>query len=83
MHEEGDGNLKRLRARDGEAVKPLVKAINALANNPEPAASSKLGTTSLRRLRVGVYRATYDIDGNSVAIRSSWWVVRPPDGARL
>jgi mRNA interferase RelE/StbE len=61
--------LKRLRARDGDAVKPLVKAINALADNPEPAASSKLGNTSLRRLRVGIYRATYETDGTTVAVK--------------
>ncbi|KUO19689.1 type II toxin-antitoxin system RelE family toxin [Streptomyces dysideae] len=61
--------LKRLRVRDGDAVKPLVKAINVLAGNPEPAASSKLGNTNLRRLRVGMYRATYEIDGSSIAIK--------------
>ncbi|MFG2368970.1 type II toxin-antitoxin system RelE/ParE family toxin [Streptomyces mirabilis] len=61
--------LKRLRARDGDAVKPLVNAINELARNPEPAASSKLGHTNLRRLRVGAYRATYEIDGVTVAIK--------------
>lgn len=36
---------------------------------PEPATSSKLGGTSLRRLRVGAYRATYEIDGGTVAIK--------------
>ncbi|MCD7440632.1 type II toxin-antitoxin system RelE/ParE family toxin [Streptomyces lincolnensis] len=61
--------LKRLKARDGNAVKPLLKAINALADDPEPAASSKLGSTSLRRLRVGTYRATYEIDGSRVSIK--------------
>ncbi|MDO0913163.1 type II toxin-antitoxin system RelE/ParE family toxin [Streptomyces sp. DT2A-34] len=61
--------LKRLRTRDGDAVKPLLKAINTLADDPEPAASSKLGGTSLRRLRVGVYRATYEIDGSTVSIK--------------
>ncbi|MFF0107647.1 type II toxin-antitoxin system RelE family toxin [Streptomyces hirsutus] len=61
--------LKRLRTRDGDAVKPLVKAINALATDPEPPSSSKLGGTSLRRLRVGDYRATYEIDGGTVAIK--------------
>jgi mRNA interferase RelE/StbE len=61
--------LKRLRARDGDSVKPLVKAINELARNPEPATSTKLGGTSLRRLRVGAYRATYEIDGGTVAIK--------------
>lgn len=61
--------LKRLRSRDGDAVKSLVKAINALGTNPEPSASSKLGGTNLRRLRVGIYRATYEIDGSTVAIK--------------
>ncbi|MEV6588277.1 type II toxin-antitoxin system RelE family toxin [Streptomyces acidicola] len=61
--------LKRLRDRDGNAVKPLLKAINALADDPEPPASSKLGGASLRRLRVGIYRATYEIDGARVSIK--------------
>ena len=61
--------LRRLRTRDGNAVKPLVKAINALSQDPEPATSTKLGNTSLRRLRVGAYRATYAIDGGTIAIR--------------
>ncbi|MBZ9641957.1 type II toxin-antitoxin system RelE/ParE family toxin [Streptomyces sp. PSKA30] len=61
--------LKRLRARDGDAVKPLVKAINSLAQNPEPTTSSKLGNTNLRRLRAGIYRATYEVDGDMVAIK--------------
>ncbi|MGW0823898.1 type II toxin-antitoxin system RelE family toxin [Streptomyces sp. NPDC002845] len=61
--------LKRLRARDGDAVKPFLRAINALADDPEPSASSKLGGTSLRRLRVGVYRATYEVDGTTVSIK--------------
>ncbi|WP_327324372.1 type II toxin-antitoxin system RelE/ParE family toxin [Streptomyces sp. NBC_01210] len=61
--------LRRLKARDGDAVRPLVQAINALALDPEPVASSKLGGTGLRRLRVGAYRATYEIDGSRVAIK--------------
>jgi mRNA interferase RelE/StbE len=28
-----------------------------------------LGGTNLRRLRVGIYRATYEIDGSTVAIK--------------
>ncbi|WP_324609631.1 type II toxin-antitoxin system RelE family toxin [Streptomyces sp. WM6386] len=61
--------LKRLRSRDGDAVKALVKAINTVAQNPEPAASTKLGNTNLRRLRVDACRATYEIDGDTVAIK--------------
>ncbi|WP_256255243.1 type II toxin-antitoxin system RelE/ParE family toxin [Streptomyces sp. cf124] len=50
-------------------MKPLLKAINALTDAPEPAASSKLSATCLRRLRIGVYRATYEIDGSTVSIK--------------
>ncbi|MGI3203275.1 type II toxin-antitoxin system RelE family toxin [Streptomyces sp. GLT-R25] len=61
--------LRRLKSRDGDAVKPLVQAINSLALQPEPPESSKLGGTDLRRLRVGSYRVTYEIDGARVAIK--------------
>ncbi|AJC57108.1 MULTISPECIES: type II toxin-antitoxin system RelE/ParE family toxin [Streptomyces] len=61
--------LKRLRAKYGAAVKPFVRAVNALADNPEPPASSKLGGTSLRRLRVGDFRATYELDGVHIAVK--------------
>ncbi|MER5404763.1 hypothetical protein [Streptomyces sp. NPDC002769] len=39
------------------------------AGNPEPAASGKLGDTNLRRLRIGVHGAAYEIDGVTVAIK--------------
>jgi mRNA interferase RelE/StbE len=61
--------LKRLRQRDGEAVRPLVQVINNLATNPEPPESSKLGGTNNRRLRVGDYRAMYQIDGERIAVK--------------
>jgi mRNA interferase RelE/StbE len=61
--------LKRLRQRDGDAVRPLVQAINNLAANPEPPESSKLGGTNNRRLRIGEYRAMYEIDGGRVAVK--------------
>jgi mRNA interferase RelE/StbE len=61
--------LKRLRQRDGDQLRPLVQAINALAANPEPPESTKLGGTSTRRLRIGRYRALYEIDGDRVAVK--------------
>ncbi|MCX4584552.1 type II toxin-antitoxin system RelE/ParE family toxin [Streptomyces sp. NBC_01481] len=61
--------LRHLKARDGDAVRPLTQAINALAVDPEPPTSNKLGGTNMRRLRVGRYRATYSIDGSRVAIK--------------
>lgn len=63
------GGLRRLKARDGEGVRPLVQAINSLALEPEPPASSKLGSAGLRRLRVGPYRVTYEVDGTRIAIK--------------
>lgn len=59
--------LKRLRQWDGDAVRPLVQAINNLASDPEPSESSKLGGAK-RRLRIGRYRAMYEIDGDRIAV---------------
>ncbi|WP_328468045.1 type II toxin-antitoxin system RelE family toxin [Streptomyces sp. NBC_00448] len=60
--------INRLRQRDGDAVKPFIRAINGLAVNPEPPESSKLGGSRVRRLRVGRYRATYEVDGDRIAV---------------
>jgi hypothetical protein len=57
---EGNSNACQ---RDGDAVRPLVQAINNLAANPEPPESSKLGGTNNRRLQIGEYREMYEIDG--------------------
>ncbi|WP_342671558.1 type II toxin-antitoxin system RelE family toxin [Streptomyces phaeochromogenes] len=54
------------RRRCRQAAGP---GINSLALQPEPPESSKLGGTDLRRLRVGAYRVTYEIDGARVAIK--------------
>ncbi|MER7046476.1 type II toxin-antitoxin system RelE family toxin [Streptomyces jumonjinensis] len=67
-HAASEG-LKRLRAKYGDEVRPFVRAVNALGTNPEPSASSKLGGTSLRRLRIGDFRATYEIDGTLIAVK--------------
>ncbi|MFI1825061.1 type II toxin-antitoxin system RelE/ParE family toxin [Streptomyces sp. NPDC020412] len=67
-HAASEG-LKRLRAKYGESVKPFVRAVNALGDDPEPSTSSKLGGTNLRRLRVGNFRATYEVDGTRIAVK--------------
>jgi mRNA interferase RelE/StbE len=36
---------------------------------PEPPASSKRGGTNLRRLRIGIYRATPELGMSTVAIK--------------
>ncbi|MER6916024.1 type II toxin-antitoxin system RelE/ParE family toxin [Streptomyces sp. NPDC000594] len=67
-HAASEG-LKRLRAKYGDTVKPFIRAVNALGDDPEPPTSTKLGGTSLRRLRIGDFRATYEIDGTRIAIK--------------
>ncbi|MFL4496797.1 type II toxin-antitoxin system RelE family toxin [Streptomyces sp. VTCC 41912] len=61
--------LKRLPAKYGDTVKPFVRAVNALADNPEPRSSNRLGGTHLRCLRVGEFRATYEFDGAHLAVK--------------
>lgn len=40
-----------------------------LADNPEPPASTKLGGTNLRRLKVAEFRATYEVDSGRIAVK--------------
>jgi mRNA interferase RelE/StbE len=67
-HEEAVSELRRLRKEDRHAVKPLLAAIAALADDPCPEESNALGTTAFRRLRVGDYRALYEIADEVVAV---------------
>ncbi|MEU3354789.1 type II toxin-antitoxin system RelE/ParE family toxin [Streptomyces sp. NPDC037389] len=61
-------SMRALRERDGDAVKPFADAINALARNPRPYDAVQLGGTDTWRLRVGRYRAMYEIDGTRVSV---------------
>ncbi|MBH1938407.1 type II toxin-antitoxin system RelE/ParE family toxin [Streptomyces sp. AV19] len=61
--------LEKLRAQDTTVASAVTRAVNQLARDPEPPSSSKLGGTGFRRLRIGEYRVTYEIDGINIAIK--------------
>ncbi len=61
-------SMRALRQRDGDAVKPFADAINALTRNPSPPEAVQLGGTGTWRLRVGRYRAMYEVDGDRVSV---------------
>ncbi|MEV4923540.1 type II toxin-antitoxin system RelE family toxin [Streptomyces roseoverticillatus] len=60
--------MRALRQRDGDAVKPFADAVNGLARDPRPAEAVQLGSTATWRLRVGKYRAMYEVDGTHVSV---------------
>lgn len=51
---------RRLRADDPEGAKRIAAAVAALAFDPRPGESTALGTTSFRRLRLGIFRVLYE-----------------------
>lgn len=62
----------RFLADDPDGLRSLVEAIDALAAEPRPRAASELGSSGLYRLRVGRYRAVYEVvaeDAPAVRIR--------------
>jgi mRNA interferase RelE/StbE len=61
--------LIRLREADPAAAKDVRAAVQALAHDPEPETSSPLGTTSLRRMRLGSARVLYDVDTANGAVK--------------
>ena len=46
---------------DAEGLRQLLDAVGGLADEPQPAGSVEYGSPALRRLRVGRYRAPYEI----------------------
>lgn len=59
----------RLREADPAAAKDVRAAVQALAHEPEPDISSPLGTTGLRRMRVGSARVLYNVDTANAAVQ--------------
>jgi mRNA-degrading endonuclease RelE of RelBE toxin-antitoxin system len=51
-----------LRSVDPASAKLVVAAVRALATEPYPDTSSRLGGSRFRRLRLGDLRVTYDVD---------------------
>ncbi len=46
----------------------VVTAIEALRDNPYPTGSSRLSGRDAYRIRVGLYRVLYEVDGNVLRI---------------
>jgi len=60
---------KDLRKLPKSAIKPIVKKIQALAQNPRPNGSVKLrGETNLYRIRHTDYRIIYSFNGDELVI---------------
>jgi mRNA-degrading endonuclease RelE of RelBE toxin-antitoxin system len=74
--------LRSLRASDSAAAKTVIGAVSALAANPYPAASNRLGNSRFWRLRLGVLRVTYEVDEVLLAVHV--YNIRPlsPPGRR-
>ncbi len=59
----------RFLADDPDGLRELFTAVDALANEPRPLGAFPLGTSGLYRLRVGRYRAVYEVDEASQSIK--------------
>lgn len=54
-------------ADDGPGLESVLDAVDELALDPRPEASTRV-TGGLRRLRVGTYRVVYDIDDERLLV---------------
>jgi len=60
--------LIRLRGVDPLLAKTVRGAVGALAGDPYPDASSALGSTNQRRLRIGGARVIYTVSEEKVSV---------------
>lgn len=61
--------LKELKRLPKDAVRQILVAVEALANNPHPVGARKLaGTQHTYRIREGVYRVIYTVSEPAVTI---------------
>ncbi len=58
-------DLDRIHKKDAQRI---VKAIQALADNPRPVQSQKLSGEEKYRLRCGVYRILYEIQDDQLLV---------------
>lgn len=61
-------DMAALVKRDGAPAKQFKDAVNALSRDPFPRSAERYGGTDTYFLRVGIYSATYRVDGNRVAV---------------
>ena len=60
---------KELKRIDRRMIPRIIKAVEALTENPHPAGSRKLqGSEHLWRIRSGDYRVIYSVDGDQLCI---------------
>jgi mRNA interferase RelE/StbE len=60
---------KDLRKIPEGNVLEILQAVETLAGNPFPIGSTKLiGTLDVHRIRVGIYRVIYEVQGNELVI---------------
>jgi len=57
-----------LMGDDPDGLRQALDAVDALATDPRPAHSFPYGSEDLRRLRVGRYRALYEIAGQVITV---------------
>jgi mRNA interferase RelE/StbE len=64
--------LRSLRSEDPPGAAVVAQAVSGLAEDQQPKGSAQLGSTDLRRLRIGSYRVLYEIDetNGSVMVHS-------------
>ena len=53
---------------DKEGLHRFIAALDALATDPRPPSSSALGSPDQRRIRIGRYRAIYEIGETQIVI---------------
>ncbi len=59
---------RRIRGTDSDGARRIAGAVAALATDPYPAASSALGKTNFRRLRLDSYRVRYEVTDVAVHV---------------
>lgn len=59
---------RELRSHDRPGAATVGDAVRALASDPRPPTSRRLGTTDFYRLRVGPFRILYRVDDDASAV---------------
>jgi mRNA interferase RelE/StbE len=67
---------RSLRVTDPKGAKHLARRIAALAAEPCPEGSSRLGETDFRRLRLDQYRVLYEVTPDTVRVMHVGRVLR-------
>ena len=68
-HIQAAGALRRLRGDDPAGAAQLAAAVEALAHNPRPTNAIPMGGSGWHRLRLGPYRAVYELLPDQQTVR--------------